>query len=114
MSNVMKTNPQGRIRIPEKVLQALEIVPGDYVEVDVESGREILKPRKLADPSRGWHWTEEWRKTESEVDKELEKAVPPAPRIFPIHTMSFSPACAGTYRGSNVLRIVAFIEGVSS
>ncbi len=73
MSTVMKISPQGQIRIPKRVLEALKIVPGDYVEVDVENGHAILKPRKLIDPSQGWYWTEEWQKAEAEVDKDLEK-----------------------------------------
>lgn len=72
MPTVMKISPQGQIRIPKKVLDALKIIPGDYVEVDVEDCQAILKPRKLIDPSQGWHWTKEWQKTEHEVDQELE------------------------------------------
>ena len=72
MPSVMKISPQGQIRIPKKVLEALKITPGDYVEVDVESGHAVLRPRKLIDPSQGWYWTEEWQRTETEVDKELE------------------------------------------
>jgi AbrB family looped-hinge helix DNA binding protein len=68
----MKISPQGQIRIPKKVMAALKIIPGDYVEVDVESGHAILKPRKLIDPSQGWYWTGEWQKSEIEVDKEIE------------------------------------------
>ena len=73
MSSVMKISPQGQIRIPKKVLNALKISTGDYVEVDVENGCAVLRPRKLIDPSQGWYWTEEWQKTEAEVDKDLEQ-----------------------------------------
>jgi len=69
----MKISPQGQIRIPKKILDSLKITPGDYVEVDIEGGHAVLRPRKLIDPSQGWYWTEEWQKTEVEVDKELEK-----------------------------------------
>lgn len=73
MSTVMKISPQGQIRIPKKVMKTLKIVPGDYVEVDVESGQVILKPRKLIDPLQGWYWTEEWQQSETAVDQELEE-----------------------------------------
>ena len=73
MSTVMKISPQGQIRIPKKVMKALKIIPGDYVEVDVESGHAILKPRKLIDPSQGWYWTHEWQKNETDADKEIEE-----------------------------------------
>ena len=72
MPTVMKISPQGQIRIPKKVMNDLKIVPGDYVEVDVESGHVVLKPRKLIDPSQGWYWTEEWQKHETEAQRDIE------------------------------------------
>ena len=73
MSTVMKISPQGQIRIPKKVMQTLKIEKGDYVEVDVNQGQIILKPRKLIDPAQGWYWTKEWQEMEAEVDEEMEK-----------------------------------------
>jgi len=67
MPTVMKISPQGQIRIPKKVLAALRIVPGDYIEVDLEDGQVVLKPRKLIDPAQGWYWTREWQSSETEV-----------------------------------------------
>ena len=72
MSTVMKISPQGQIRIPKKVMQTLNIEKGDYVEVEIDRGQIILKPRKLIDPTQGWYWTKEWQKMEDEVDKEIE------------------------------------------
>ncbi len=54
MSAVMKISPQGQIRIPKKIMQTLNIDNGDYVEVDIQGGNIVLKPRKLIDPSQGW------------------------------------------------------------
>ena len=73
MPDIMKISPQGQIRIPKKIMQILGIDKGDYLEVDVEEGNVVLKPRKLIDPSQGWHWTKEWREMEADVDKEIEK-----------------------------------------
>ncbi len=50
----------------------LGIEKGDYVEVDLEEGQIILKPRKLIDPSQGWYWTKEWQKVEADVDDEIQ------------------------------------------
>lgn len=72
MSAVMKISPQGQIRIPKKIMNSLKLLPGDYVELEIESGHAVLKPRKLIDPSQGWYWTKEWQKTESMVDQEVE------------------------------------------
>jgi len=73
MSTVMKISPQGQIRIPKKVMDALNIDKGDYVEVEIEQDQIVLKPRKLIDPTQGWHWTREWQQMEADVDKEIEK-----------------------------------------
>lgn len=73
MSAIMKISPQGQIRIPKKVLQQLMIEQGDYVEVEVEEGHIVLKPRKLIDPSQGWYWTKEWQRMETEVDEQIQK-----------------------------------------
>ena len=73
MPAIMKISPQGQIRIPKKIMQTLGIDKGDYVEVDVEEGNVVLKPRKLIDPSQGWYWTKAWQKKEAEADKELEQ-----------------------------------------
>jgi AbrB family looped-hinge helix DNA binding protein len=73
MATVMKISPQGQIRIPKKVLNALKIQPGDYVEVDMNNGHVILMPRKLIDPSQGWYWTKEWQEIENRIDQELKE-----------------------------------------
>ena len=49
-------------------MQTLNIEKGDYVEVEIDRGQIILKPRKLIDPTQGWYWTKEWQKMEAEVD----------------------------------------------
>jgi len=72
MATIMKISPQGQIRIPKKILDALKIIPGDYIEMDIENSHAVLKPRKLIDPSQGWYWTKEWQKIEAEVDIEME------------------------------------------
>lgn len=73
MGAIMKISPQGQIRIPKKIMAMLGIEKGDYVEVDVEEGNIVLKPRKLIDPSQGWYWTREWQEMEARVDEEIEK-----------------------------------------
>lgn len=71
MSAIMKISPQGQIRIPQKIMTALGIDKGDYVEVDIERKQIVLKPRKLIDPAQGWYWTKEWQQMEADVDGEI-------------------------------------------
>ena len=73
MATVMKISPQGQIWIPKNVMHTLNIEKGDYVEVGIDHGQIILKPRKLIDPTQGWYWTKKWQQIESDVDGEIEK-----------------------------------------
>ena len=54
-------------------MRTLNIDKGDYVEVEIDQGQIILKPRKLIDPTQGWYWTKEWQQKEADVDGEIEK-----------------------------------------
>jgi AbrB family looped-hinge helix DNA binding protein len=67
MSSIMKISPQGQIRVPKKIMEALKIGNGDYLEVELERNQIVLKPRKLIDPTQAWYWTKEWQKVEKEV-----------------------------------------------
>lgn len=72
MAAIMKISSQGQIRLPKKIMQALKIDIGDYVELDIQDGNILLKPRKLIDPSQGWFWIKEWQRKESEADKQIQ------------------------------------------
>jgi len=73
METIMKISPQGQIRIPKKLMESLGIEKGDYIAMDIENGQILLKPRKLIDPSQGWHWTKKWQKKEADADRDIEK-----------------------------------------
>jgi AbrB family looped-hinge helix DNA binding protein len=71
METIMKISPQGQVRIPKKIMESLGLETGDYIAMDIENNQILLKPRKLIDPSQGWHWTKSWQEKEAEADKEL-------------------------------------------
>ena len=73
METIMKISPQGQVRIPKKLMQSLGIEAGDYLAIDIENGQILLKPRKLIDPSQGWHWTKTWQRKETDADTEIEQ-----------------------------------------
>ncbi|EFK09712.1 toxin-antitoxin system, antitoxin component, AbrB family [delta proteobacterium NaphS2] len=73
MNGIMKISSQGQIRIPKKIMIALGIEKGDYIEVVMENHQIVLKPRKLIDPTQGWYWTKEWQEMETDVDREIEE-----------------------------------------
>ena len=53
-------------------MKTLRIDTGDYIELTIEKGNIVLKPRKLIDPTQGWYWTKEWQKMEAEVDDQID------------------------------------------
>ena len=71
MNAIMKISSQGQIRIPKKFMKTLRIDTGDYIELAIENGHIILKPRKLIDPAQSWYWTREWQEMEAEVDEQI-------------------------------------------
>lgn len=73
MATVLKISPQGQIRIPKKLMESLDLQKGDYIEMELEKNEIVLKPRKLIDPTQGWHWTKEWQEEEAEVDSQIKK-----------------------------------------
>jgi AbrB family looped-hinge helix DNA binding protein len=73
METIMKISPQGQVRIPKKIMESLGLETGDYLAMDIENGQILLKPRKLIDPSQGWHWTKSWQEKEADADKEIEQ-----------------------------------------
>lgn len=73
MTTVVKIDSRGKISIPRNVLKALNISQGDYVQVDVEFGQAILKPRKLIDPTQTWFWRPDWQEMECNVEQEVKQ-----------------------------------------
>jgi len=56
-----KISPSGEIRIPEVYLLALEVGPGDYLEIEQTKEGLLLRPRKMTEIDQAWYWSEEWR-----------------------------------------------------
>jgi AbrB family looped-hinge helix DNA binding protein len=70
----MKISAKRQIAIPKKVMEALEIKPGDEVEFEVEKKSARLVPIKTIKVPRdqAWFWTPEWQKKEKAADQDLD------------------------------------------
>lgn len=55
-----KIGPAGEIRIPKAYLVALEVEPGDYLEIEESKEGLLLRPKKMLEVDQAWYWTEEW------------------------------------------------------
>ena len=70
---LMKVRPKGQITLPDSVRKAARLGDGDYLEVTVEEGAIVLRPKKLIDADQAWFWTDAWQRGEREASDEIAK-----------------------------------------
>jgi len=70
---MMRISQKRQISIPKRVMESLNLKPGDEVDFEVYSdGARIVPIKTIKVPrEQGWFWTPEWQQMEKEVDLEL-------------------------------------------
>ena len=68
---LMKVRPKGQITLPDAVRRAARLAEGDYLEVSVEEGAIVMRPKKLIDADQAWFWSEDWQKGEREASEDI-------------------------------------------
>lgn len=68
---LMKVRPKGQITLPDAVRKAARLTEGDYLEVSVQGGTIIMRPKKLIDADQAWFWSEDWQKGEREASADI-------------------------------------------
>lgn len=66
-----RVRPKGQITIPEEVRRALRLEEGDLVEVAIEDGSIVLRPKRLIEASQAWFWTDAWQAGEREARADI-------------------------------------------
>jgi AbrB family looped-hinge helix DNA binding protein len=66
-----KMRPKGQLTLPDSVRKAARLNEGDYLEVSVEAGAIVMRPKKLIDAAQAWFWTAEWQRGEREATEEI-------------------------------------------
>jgi len=71
----MKISSKRQISIPKTIMEALDLKPGDEVEIEVKNRKARLVPVKTVTIPReqAWFWTKEWQEKEKEADEDLDK-----------------------------------------
>ncbi len=67
-----RVRPKGQITIPEEVRRALRLEEGDLVEVAIEDGSIVLRPKRLIEASQAWFWTDAWQAGEREASSDID------------------------------------------
>ena len=70
---LMKIRPKGQITLPDAVRKAARLADGDYLEVSVEEGAIVMRPKKVIDADQAWFWTDAWQRGEREASKDIAK-----------------------------------------
>lgn len=70
---LMKIRPKGQITLPDAVRRAAHLADGDYLEVTVEDGAILMRPKKLIDADQAWFWTDGWQRGEREASEDISK-----------------------------------------
>ena len=68
---LMKVRPKGQITLPDAVRKAARLADGDYLEVSVEEGTIIMRPKKLIDADQAWFWTADWQRGERQASEDI-------------------------------------------
>jgi AbrB family looped-hinge helix DNA binding protein len=62
---------KGQITLPDGVRKAAHLAEGDYLEVTVEEGAVVMRPKRLVDADQAWFWREEWQRGEREATEDI-------------------------------------------
>ena len=69
----MRISSKRQIAIPKHVMTALNLKPGDEIDIKIEEGAALLLPIKTIKVPRdqAWFWTKEWQEKEREADDDI-------------------------------------------
>ncbi len=69
----MRISSKRQIAIPKNIMNALNLKPGDDVDIQIEDGIARLLPVATIKVPRdqAWFWTKEWQEKERQADKDL-------------------------------------------
>lgn len=59
------------VKLPLKIVKALQLVEGDELEVHFQAGAVLMMPRKAIPKGQEWFWTPEHQAREREADEDI-------------------------------------------
>ncbi len=68
---LMKVRPKGQITLPDAIRRAARLSEGDYLEISVEDGTILMRPKKLIDADQAWFWSDPWQSGEREASEDI-------------------------------------------
>ena len=68
---LMRIRPKGQLTLPDSIRRQVHLEEGDYLEVAVEGGAIVMRPKKLIDADQAWFWTDAWQRGEREASDDI-------------------------------------------
>lgn len=68
---LMRIRPKGQLTLPDIIRRKVHLEEGDYLEVAVEEGAIVMRPKKLIDADQAWFWTDAWQRGEREASEDI-------------------------------------------
>jgi len=69
--SLTRVRGKGQITISDGVRRAARVTEGDLLEVSVEAGAIVMRPKKLIDADQAWFWTESWQRGERAASADI-------------------------------------------
>lgn len=60
-----------QITLPNQIRKKYKISVGDYITIDEEGRKIVIKPVKIVDSDQEYFHTKDWQKKEAEADRDL-------------------------------------------
>ena len=69
----MRVSSKRQIAIPKHIMAALNLQPGDEIDIKIENGTAFLVPVATIKVPRdqAWFWTKEWQAKEREANADI-------------------------------------------
>ncbi len=68
---LMRIRSKGQLTLPDGIRRKVRLEEGDYLEVAVEEGAIVMRPKKLIDADQAWFWTDAWQRGEREASGDI-------------------------------------------
>ena len=68
---LIRVRPKGQLTLPDSIRRQVHLEEGDYLEVAVEGGAIVMRPKKLIDADQAWFWTDAWQRGEREASDDI-------------------------------------------
>jgi AbrB family looped-hinge helix DNA binding protein len=70
---MMRISSKRQIAIPKHIMAAMNLQPGDEIDIRIDNGAAYLVPVATIRVPRdqAWFWTKEWQEKEQEADADI-------------------------------------------